>query len=58
MNETALQGAEILLGLIIIPWNVWVGASIFALREEIHIMKTQVDLLREIKGMMIRNGNH
>jgi len=52
MSEASLYGIEIIAGLIIIPWNVWVGVSIFALREEVHIMRAEVDLLREIKRLV------
>lgn len=57
MNDTLIHSVEFVLALIVIPFNVWVASSIFTLREEVHIMRREVDLLDEIKNLVAGRAN-
>lgn len=36
----------------IIPWCIWVTASIFNQRQQIMLLKQEIELLREIKKLV------
>jgi hypothetical protein len=52
MNENFIYGVEILVGMVTIPWVVFVTMSIFNLRQEQAVMKMEMNLIREIKEWM------
>jgi len=50
--DTITNGIEMVAGLIIIPWVVWVSSSIFNQKTEIALLKQILEAIKE------QNENH
>ncbi len=53
MTENIAYGIELLVGLVAIPWVVFVTVSIFNLKQENALMKMEMGLMREIKQWLM-----
>lgn len=53
MNDLLLTGFEIVAGMIVVPWCVFVTASIFSLKQSHALMKMEMGLMREIKDWLL-----
>lgn len=47
MNDALFIICEVGIGLIAIPWCVWVTAQIYGLRQHIALQKQMVDVVRD-----------
>lgn len=48
--ETVL--IEITAGMIVLPWSVFVTANIFSLRQQVALLKAEIDVLKRIEEIL------
>jgi hypothetical protein len=53
VTDGQAQIVELIAGLMIIPWCIWVTTSIYAQREEIKLMKYQIKVLDRIEASLV-----
>lgn len=52
MNEPIFYGIEILAGLIVIPWCVWVSVSIFTLKQQNAVFRAEMNVLSKVETLL------
>lgn len=48
-SEFLKTGIELIMGLILVPYCTWVTLAIFNLKQEQAVMRSEMDLIKEIK---------
>lgn len=57
MTDAQAYGLEIIIGVITIPWCVWVTGSIFAQRTQIALMKAEIKILNRIETLLAHSSS-
>lgn len=47
-----LASVQILVCLVLIPWAVFVTANIYALRQQVALMRAELELLKRIEQLL------
>lgn len=58
MSDLSAVGIEVGVGVVIIPWAVFVTASIYALRQQVALMRAEVELLKRIEKLVDDSIKH
>jgi len=51
-HQTIISVIEVAAGLIIVPWLIWVTTSLFNQRQEIALLKLEIEQNKEIHKLL------
>jgi len=52
MQEALISGVNLLIGALVIPYIVWTVTSIFSMRQEIALMKAELQNSKDIYHLL------